>query len=94
VTAPVQQLLAAQQVAAQRQLTESLPFGPVVDYEVLPPPLDRIAAGSAASVPTIIGTNLNEAKLFALVDPSAQEIGRDSLIQRMTPLFGDRTAGA
>jgi para-nitrobenzyl esterase len=38
VTAPVQQLLAAQQVAAQRQLGESLPFSPVVDYDVPPPP--------------------------------------------------------
>jgi para-nitrobenzyl esterase len=42
-------------------------FGPVLDGEVLPePPVDAVRAGSSASVPLLIGTNLDEWNLFAL----------------------------
>jgi para-nitrobenzyl esterase len=95
VTMPVDKLLAAQSVVAvPRSANEGLPFGPVVDDGVLPEPVDGIGAGSAASVPLLIGTNLDEFNLFALMVPSAQELDRDGLVERMEPLLGDHTARA
>ena len=42
-----------------------LPFEPVVDGDVLPgPPLERIAAGSAAGVDVLVGTNRHEYRFF------------------------------
>ena len=42
-----------------------LPFEPVVDGDVLPgPPLERIAAGSAAGVDVLVGSNRHEYRFF------------------------------
>jgi para-nitrobenzyl esterase len=44
-----------------------LPFEPVVDGDVLPgPPLDRIAAGSAAGVGLLVGSNRHEWRFFVV----------------------------
>jgi para-nitrobenzyl esterase len=94
LNAPVEQLLAAQQASAQRTLEGGRSFGPLVDGQVLPPPLERIAAGSAASVPLIIGSNRDEANLFTLLDPSQPELDRAGLMGRMNPLFGERNTRA
>jgi len=49
----------------------ALPFQPVVDGVVLPrPPLDAIAAGNAAGVHLVTGTNRHEMTLFHLADPT------------------------
>jgi para-nitrobenzyl esterase len=51
-----------------------LPFAPVVDGEVLPAaPLDAMAAGQGSGVPLLIGSNLEEARLF-LVAPSTIDL--------------------
>src|SRR5206468_249566 len=63
LSASVEELLAAQQAAAQgpgprpsTPGTLALQFGPVVDGVVLPePPLAAIAAGSSARVPLLVG---------------------------------------
>ncbi|MGW5318956.1 carboxylesterase/lipase family protein [Nocardia thailandica] len=48
-----------------REEPGSFAFAPVADGDFLPePPLDAIAAGRAAPVPLIIGTNRDEATLF------------------------------
>jgi para-nitrobenzyl esterase len=45
----------------------SMPFQPVHGGDVLPKfPLDAVKDGSASDVPTLVGTNLEEWKLFAL----------------------------
>ncbi len=43
-------------------------YGPVVDGTVLPKvPMDALAAGEGAGVPTILGTNVNEGQLFVFL---------------------------
>ena len=83
--APIEQLLAghatmsAARVADPEAVIERhgnplafLPFRPHADgVEVPADPLGAIAAGSASDVPLLIGTNLEEWKLFALMTPAA-----------------------
>ncbi len=65
-----------------------LPFTPVTDGVVLPAdPLAAIAAGSAAGVPLLVGTNLEEWKLFALMTPSPSD--DDALRQRLELVTND-----
>jgi para-nitrobenzyl esterase len=76
-TVPVERLLEAQKELDRRLqaapdparwgevVANLLPFEPVVDGEVLPgAPLPRIAAGSAAGVDLLVGTNRHEHRLF------------------------------
>lgn len=54
----------------------ALPFAPVIDGHDLPrPPIDAIAAGSAAGIDLICGTNTDEMHLFTLL-PLAMGHGR------------------
>ena len=85
--AGVEQLLAAHTTMAGRRMADPedvirrfgnplafLAFRPVADGTVVPAdPLGAIAAGSAAGVPLIVGTNLEEWKLFALMSPPASD---------------------
>ena len=48
--------------------------------------IDAIADGSAAGVDVLIGTNLDEMKLFTLFDPKQQHVD----VQLLTALFGDK----
>lgn len=58
-----------------------MPFRPVVDGRVLPkPPLEAIAAGAAADVSVMIGTNLDETTLFGMPDLDDAALGR--LVER------------
>ncbi len=64
-----------------------LPFQPTHDGVVLPdPPLDAVRAGAAAGVPVLVGTNLDEWKLFAVMD--ATPIDEDLLARRLGALLG------
>jgi para-nitrobenzyl esterase len=46
-------------------VASSMPWQPAIDGEVLPaPPIERIAAGSAAGVDLMVGTNVDETRLF------------------------------
>jgi para-nitrobenzyl esterase len=83
--APVEQLLAAHASLGAARMADPesvierhgnplafLPFRPVTDGVDLPhDPLGAIAAGSAAGIPLVVGTNLEEWKLFALMSPAA-----------------------
>ncbi|GIU85019.1 MAG: carboxylesterase [Acidimicrobiales bacterium] len=72
-----------------------LPFGPVIDGSVLPePPIRAIAAGSAAEVRTIVGTNRDEFRLFTLTRDQAVDMER--LGRRLRRLFshGERLLDA
>lgn len=68
LTAPVPDILAAQQ-AARQAWPRNFPYRPVVDGAFLPMvPLARIAAGKAPGVPLLIGSNADEARLFLPAD--------------------------
>jgi para-nitrobenzyl esterase len=71
----------------------SLPFQPVVDGTVLPQrPLEAIAAGNAAGVRVLTGTNADEMTLFSVADPAVGALDDAGVRGRMQKAFGD--AGA
>ena len=66
-------------------------LAPVVDGQYLPAhPFDPVAAPSAANVPLLIGTNKDETALFLAGDPRRRRLEESELIERLTPLLGDR----
>ena len=67
----------------------ALPFQPVVDGTVLPePPLVAIAAGNAAGVRVLTGTNLNEMTLFTVADPALATLDEAGVRNRLRIAFG------
>ncbi|MCZ2108511.1 MAG: carboxylesterase family protein [Dehalococcoidia bacterium] len=63
---PADALLGAQTAVVARARDFGLPLGPVRDAATLPrSPLEAIAAGEAANIPMLIGTNRDEVKLFS-----------------------------
>ncbi|GCE22646.1 carboxylesterase/lipase family protein [Dictyobacter kobayashii] len=80
---PVARILEAQQLNSRSTLG-----GPVIDGTVIPDsPLEMIAAGSAAQVSLLIGTNRDEARLFSLLSGREPKVNHAELER----LFG--TAG-
>ena len=66
-----------------------LPFQPVVDGTALrEPPLTAIAAGSAAGVPVLTGTNATEMTLFTVADPANATLTDDIIRTRLRGAFG------
>ena len=62
-------------------------FSPVVDGIALPKrSIDAIADGSAVGIDVLVGTMLDEMKLFTVFDPNQQDVD----MQLLTTLFGDR----
>jgi para-nitrobenzyl esterase len=71
-----------------------LPFQPIVDGTVLPkPPLEAIAAGSAADVHVLTGTNRHEMTLFQVADPSVGTLDDAGIVDRVRKWIGDRADG-
>ena len=67
-----------------------LPFQPVIDGTVLPvPPIEAIAAGNAAGVRVLIGTNADEMTLFGLMDERLASIDEEGLVHRARSYHGD-----
>jgi para-nitrobenzyl esterase len=83
--APPAQLLEAQQrvyLAMQGQV-RGLPFAPVVDGDLLPQhPFEAIRAGLVKDVPVLVGSNLDELKLFVVMDPEARWLDEAALLKR------------
>jgi para-nitrobenzyl esterase len=72
----------------QRRPDPSLPFGPVLDGELLPrPPLDAVRDGLSSDVPVMTGTTFDEWKLFELMVPGG--IDESRLLDRAGRLFDD-----
>ena len=62
--------------------------GPVIDGQLLPTsPVHAIRQGAAVSVPTIIGTTLDEARLFAALDPSGSGLDEAAASRRLLELL-------
>ncbi len=74
-----------------QSLLDGLSFSPVVDGNLIPElPICAIARGSADSVPILIGTNLDEWKLFAILDGELSSLSETSLLQRCHRLMPGR----
>jgi para-nitrobenzyl esterase len=65
-----------------------LPFGPVLDGEVLPePPIDVVRRGGSASVPLLVGTTRDEFTLFGLMMRAPDDA--EALRRRVARLVDD-----
>jgi para-nitrobenzyl esterase len=83
---PAKDLMAAANAVAGRSVIP--PFSPVADGELIPVrPFAAIAEGSARGVPLIVGTNLEEMKLYRFLDPSLERLDEAALRERCGPLF-------
>jgi para-nitrobenzyl esterase len=97
--APVEELLAAQaEVAAATRFAPGsdslLPFSPVLDGVVLPEaPHAAVAAGMAAEVDLLAGTNAHEFTLFTLAFPP-DAITEERLLKQAARVTGDADAAA
>jgi len=79
-------LVRAQNAVAGRSVLP--PFSPIADGDVVPArPFAAIAAGSARGVPLIVGTNLEEMKLYRFLDPALDTLDAQGLIDRCRALF-------
>ena len=82
---PSQHILDAQlkvSLRLQPQL-RGLPFAPSIDEDVLPrSPFDAIRGGSAKDVSVLAGSNLDEMKLFGLMDSGARSLDDAALLKR------------
>jgi para-nitrobenzyl esterase len=80
-------------------LTSWLPFMPVAGTDVLPRrAVDSVAAGEVAGVDLLVGTVLNEGRLFLLQTPTpafAQAFGNDAMVAgAFASVFGDGAPAA
>ncbi len=83
---PASDLVSAQNAIAGRMVIP--PFSPVADGDLIPArPLAAIGAGSARGVPLIVGTNLEEMKLYRFLDPSLEALDQPGLVARCALLF-------
>lgn len=65
-----------------------LPLRPTIDGSVLPKaPIQAMADGSADGIPVLLGTNLDEWKLFALLDRRLNEMDDAALLRRCQRLM-------
>jgi para-nitrobenzyl esterase len=83
---PANVLVAAQNAIAGRSVLP--PFSPVADGDLIPErPYAALAAGSAQGVPLIVGTNLEEMKLYRFLDPAIDALEPAALVERCSLLF-------
>ena len=83
---PLHLLLAAQQQVEGERLDRT--FIPTVDGTVIPTlPGPALAGGSAAGIPMLIGSNVDEWKLWAAADPHSRDLDEDRLRTRLEHSF-------
>jgi para-nitrobenzyl esterase len=83
---PVEFVLAAQQrvVDESWKHVEGLAFQPVVDGSVVPrAPSEAIGDGAAEGVALLVGTNLDEWRLFGIADAKLRDMDEASLLRRL-----------
>jgi len=89
----VKRLMDAQKELAARALDwksglGGLPLQPVVDGKVLPQwPISATASGSADNIPILVGTTLEEAKLFNAMDQNISKMDEARLLRRCQRLI-------
>ncbi|MDE3114029.1 MAG: carboxylesterase/lipase family protein [Pseudomonadota bacterium] len=68
----------------------ALPFQPTLDGRILDgPPIGAIRGGSAAGIPLLTGTTLEEWKLFSAPNPATRLMSAKNLAQRIERLAGE-----
>ncbi len=87
---PAERLVAVlAELGAAGGADSGLPVTPVVDGGLLTrPPLEAVAAGSAAAVPLLVGTTRDESSFFALGDPALGALDPEGLrrwVARVVP---------
>ncbi|MBW1710260.1 MAG: carboxylesterase/lipase family protein [Deltaproteobacteria bacterium] len=66
-----------------------LRLGPVVDKEILPEhPLDALRNGYAKEIDILVGSNLDETKLWNMWNPNADKIDEDGLFKGVNAIVG------
>lgn len=84
---PVERILDAQQklgVVLQLEEGRITPFQPIVDGLALPDiPIKLIERGSAAQIKTLAGTNLDEFRLFSIMDRAFKNLDETGMIERL-----------
>jgi len=66
-----------------------MPLAPVIDGEIVPRlSIESVERGSAAGVALLVGTTLDEWKLFAAVDPNTTSLQDASLVARVEKRVG------
>lgn len=82
-------LIGAQATGNSFGRSGGLPFQPVVDGTVLDrPPMDAVAAGAAAGVPVLAGSNAHEMRLFMALDSRLADTDRAAnleILERHAP---------
>jgi len=88
---------AAQLLEVQARVTPRARGGfyrPVADDTEIPAdPLMAIAAGSAAGIPLLVGTNLDEQKMFRRLEPEVDRLTDEGLRERLTDPRTNAQAG-
>jgi para-nitrobenzyl esterase len=70
------------------------PFSPVADDDLIPSrPFAAIAAGAARGIPLIVGSNLEEMKLYRFLDPGIDSLDEASLVARCSMLQPGESEG-
>ena len=71
-------------------LIGGIPCEPVIDGQVLPQlPLDAVRAGSADGVSLLVGSTLDEWRLFLAMDPRGRKLDESGLAQRLNRRVAD-----
>ncbi len=96
--APAAALLEAQARTVNALLGQirGLTFQPVLDGRTLPrPPLDALREGAARGIDVLVGTNLEEYKLYRPTDPKVESLDEAALLRRLARVVpgGEAVAG-
>lgn len=84
---PVEKMIPAQRDLPPRtfrsDLRITMPFQPVVDGNILPKqPFNAVQDGSADAIPVLVGSTLEEWKLFGVMDPKLAKLDEEGLVRR------------
>jgi para-nitrobenzyl esterase len=75
-------------------VASTMPFHPVVDGHVVPgSPIDRIAAGAAADVDVLLGTNSDDWRMFPVLGGFIDQV-TDEMLSGPVEVFGSRSVAA
>ncbi|MBN1568307.1 MAG: carboxylesterase/lipase family protein [Acidobacteria bacterium] len=90
---PLDRMLRAQQIVAAKMGQGGAPVIPVADGVVMPSlPLTSLEAGRGLKVPTLVGSNLEEDKLFSMMTPKVYGIDEEGLRKAAAKFVVERDA--